>query len=310
MNKSICKRKGIQKAAILLAMAVGAKASSLGYADGYNVFVFTTLQDSSDIGGRAAAGTYFSGTFAVGTGLISSAPNVDVVAGQGIKSGQIQVNSGGNAYVPGATVGGNLLMNGGGKLVSTDPINFSAAQSYYDSLSTQLSGLTATGTISNTGQINASSNGVNVFNLTAAQFDLVTSITTDSGTVIINVAGTPGENGNNMTVDGSQVSTGTNDSKVLFNFYQDKSTLTLGNSFGGSVLAPYATVAGASQYNGTIIANALNFTGEIHGNGEFCGTIPTAAPEPGSVGLLGIGLVAAALGIRRWRKPAQKTAAK
>lgn len=283
-----------------------ATAGPLNYADGYNVFVFNSLQTSSDIGGRVAAGTTLGGTFDAGTHLLSSPASYDLVAGVGIQAGsQVKVNSAGNAYVPNGAAGSNIIMNGGGALVTTgvSPIDFAAAKSYFYQLSSQLSQLQTTGSIVN-GALNASSSGLNVFNLTATEYLALSSINTAGGTVIINVSGTPGLNQTNMVVDGQQNTAGsTVAGKVLFNFFEDASTLTLANVMGGSVLAPSATVAGSFQYNGTIIANALNFTGEIHGDGEFNGTDPVPTPEPAACGLAGLGLLGLGL-LRKSHRPA------
>ncbi len=283
-----------------LSFVLSVNAGSLGAADGYNVFVFGSLQSSSDIGGRVAAGTTISGNFDIGAQLTSSPANFDVVAGSGLAANaQIKVESSGKTYVPNGQLGSNVLMNGGGSLVTAgpDPVDFSSAQSQFQLLSANLSSLSATGTIGS-GIINATSSGQNVFDLSAAEFMTLTNIYTDGGTVIINVAGTPGQNTNNMFVNGQQNTAGsTVASKVLFNFYQDKNTVTLGNSFGGSVLAPWATVTGASDYNGTIIADALDFTGEIHADGLFDAP-PTFTPEPSAFVLATIGLV----GLVMWRR--------
>jgi hypothetical protein len=71
-----------------LLAAAGLRASSLGYADGYNVLVFTSLQTSSDIGGRVAAGTSVAGTFGIGNHLTSDASYWDAVVGGGVPMGR------------------------------------------------------------------------------------------------------------------------------------------------------------------------------------------------------------------------------
>jgi choice-of-anchor A domain-containing protein len=228
---------------------------------------------------------------------------------EGVASGsQIHVNSAGNAYVPNGISGTNVLLNGAGILVTDAPIpiDFAAAQAFYSQLSNSWAQLTPTGALSSQGQLTATSSGLNVFDLSAAEFLGLSSIDTHGGTVLINVAGTPGVNNTNMLVDGQQNTPGSSvASRVLFNFYEDRSTLTLGNVFGGSVLAPYATITGTSQYNGTLIAKALDFQGEIHGEGEFMGTAPAPVPEPSVMGVVGIGILGLLLrpGISKKRRP-------
>ena len=274
--------------------AIG-RASSLTYADGYNVFTLGALHATSDIGGRVAAGGTVSGTFDVGTHLISSPAQFDFVAGSGIANeSQVKIDSVGKAFVTNGSVPGNIIMNGGGSLVTggSNPVDFDAARNYFYQLSGGLAMLNATGAFSN-GSIQATSAGLNVFNITAAEFLGLSSIATNGGTIVINVSGASSLSGQNMTVVGQQNVAGqTIGSKVLFNFYQDSGTLMLPNVFGGSVLAPFATVAGTSQFNGTIVSNSLNFQGEIHGDGEFDGDL-THTPEPLSIGLAGAGLLLA-----------------
>ena len=279
-------------------------AASLGYADGFNVFVFSSLRSTSDIGGRAAAGTTLNGVFDVGTQLLSTPERFDLIAGSGVADGShVKVNSQGKAYVPNGVAGVNVITNGNGQLVTAgpDPIDFDSARTYYYQLSSSLSQLEATGTIQS-GQIDATGNGLNVFNLSAGEFLQLSSISTTGGTVLINVAGTPGLNQQNMLVNGQQNVAGLSvASNVLFNFYGENGTLTLPNVLGGSVLAPWATVSGSNQFNGTIVANALDFTGEIHGDGGFNGSLPAPVPEPAGFGITGLALGCGALWYRKHR---------
>ena len=226
------------------------------------------------------------------------------MAGVGLENGaHVQVNSQGKAYVPNGVAGGNVAINGNGELVTggPSPIDFDSAKTFFYQLSTGLSQLTPTGAIDN-GQVNATGSGLSVFNLTADEFLNLSSISTGGGTVLINVGGTPGLNQKNMLVNGQQNTAGlTVASKVLFNFYGENGTLTLPNVLGGSVLAPWATVEGSNQYNGAIIANALNFTGEIHGDGGFDGDLPTPTPEPSTLGFVGLAIGCAGLWRRKQR---------
>src|SRR4051794_13493094 len=94
-------------------------AGPLNYG-GYNVFVFPSLETTSDIAGRAAAGTTLSGTFDVGTHLFSPFGSYDLVAGIGPQVGsQIKVDSAGNAYLPWCRRRGNRCSGDERHLVST-----------------------------------------------------------------------------------------------------------------------------------------------------------------------------------------------
>ena len=88
----------------------------------------------------------------------------------------------------------------------------------------------------------------------------------------------------------------TDASEILWNFY-NAGTLNFGSEFGGSVLAPDATVTNSNPIDGDLIANAFSGGGELH-NFPFIGNLTFAVPEPASIALLGIGIVSL-IGIRR-----------
>ena len=95
-------------------------------------------------------------------------------------------------------------------------------------------------------------------------------------TIIVNVSG---GNGSSIQVptlsfNGVQVSgDAATDDQILFNFYQDTTTVNFTGQFSASVLAPLAEITGNSQLDGTIIAGSFDDNGEIH-NVEFDGTLP------------------------------------
>ncbi len=92
-------------------------------------------------------------------------------------------------------------------------------------------------------------------------------------------------------------------SSVLWNFV-NASALDLTSEFVGSILAPEATVTNSNAIDGTLVAlNDVNSTGELHSypyTGTFPGS-PAPAPEPGTIGLVGVG-VAALVVLQRLRK--------
>lgn len=111
-------------AAFLAFLPQDGHCGSLGYADGFNVFAIASVCSASDIGGRVAAGTTVDGTFDVGTQLTSTPTHLDLVTGVGMENGaQIKVNSAGMAFVPNGVAGGNILMNGGGSLVTSGALS-------------------------------------------------------------------------------------------------------------------------------------------------------------------------------------------
>jgi choice-of-anchor A domain-containing protein len=77
--------------------------------------------------------------------------------------------------------------------------------------------------------------------------------------------------------------------QVVWNFV-NATGLNFGTLFGGTVLAPLASVTNSNQIDGTLIAANFNGTGELHSY-AFTGTLPTASiPEPSALLMFGSGL--------------------
>jgi choice-of-anchor A domain-containing protein len=98
------------------------------------------------------------------------------------------------------------------------------------------------------------------------------------------------------------------DPKVIYDFVSS-SSLTVNNTFNGTILAPLASFTTNATVNGTMIVNALNnlsalsdtnaFTGDLSGLTNF--TYNARVPEPASIALLSSG-VAGVAWLRRKRK--------
>lgn len=118
-------------------------------------------------------------------------------------------------------------------------------------------------------------------------------------TVIINVQGANVTLGAGIYFNGVQESDSNDDgNKILFNF-ADAVTVSIDGQFDGTLLAPFAILTGDSQMGGTFIAAQVGETGEVH-YGGFDGTLPnTVTPEPGTFGLMAIGLLSLAGALRR-----------
>ena len=307
-------------ATIALSFCSQASAITLGYADGYNVFVFGNMTQTSDSQGRVAVG---------GNAILTSFATADRLARSNVPANPLIV--GGNlVYTNGQVFGGNAVYGGtatltnvgipDGQFIQGNPVDFAAAQQELTGLSSALGQLNANGTtrveawrgIYLTGQdANLNVFTLNGSDLSAARFFEVNAPA--GSTVVVNVTG------QTITLSnfGMQIN-GTDKQNVLYNFVNATSLSSDGFTFQGSVLAPLA------QYNfnngnieGTLIAASVSGNGEFH-NYLFAGNLPnlpvsdpqpptasTSVPEPTT--LAGLGLVAAT-GVVLRRKGKQKVA--
>ena len=275
----------------------------------FNDIIYTNATTTSDIEGASVIGGNFSGATVYNNpndgGTVTQPAGFGALTVYGNQTGNTNINNGGSAYVGGTHQTVNF--NGGGGFYTAPPSTISDFQSSLNTLSTQLSQLTATSTLPTAGnneQITATpgANGVAVFNITAAQLSQIPSYIMNlngSSSVIINVSGS------SVTVNANDESGVTGASNIIWNFYQATS-VTLDTQIAGTILATSATVTNYNQIDGTLVANALNGQGELHSYG-FTGTLPggttVATPEPASLALMGVGL--SALGSIRRRKAKQ-----
>jgi choice-of-anchor A domain-containing protein len=297
---------------------------------------------SADVTGRVAAAGQITNAFTIGAEFQSGSNSTNdpwgsyangyamyAAGGISVPSGShFQINGGGNAYAPGAS-NSNFYFNDQGKLVNTTLtgssalINFSSLSSEMLKESSYLAGLTANGIIESGSKVggnpswlvlDGTNTTLDVFNLTAAQFDggggsQLDFVVPTTATVIVNVAGTSLtlNSGSPILVNGQQESDTNNDNDmILFNFSQ-AATVNLDAQFDAAMLAPMATLTSTanSQIGGTLIVAAVGATGEVHNN-EFQGKLPTPpvvyTPEPGTLALMGTGILGLAGLIRRKRR--------
>jgi choice-of-anchor A domain-containing protein len=291
---------------------------------------------NADVTGRvAAAGTITSG-MTIGSD-ITNPPNAltdpfgssalfGLVAAGGITGGnKFNMNNGQSAYAPGATSSSFNFNSGGGSgpgsLTTTGAsgIDFTALQTQLGAESVFLSTLAPTGTnvgindpnVSNPSffVLQGTSSTLNVFTITAAEFgdanhplDIVVP---PGSTVIINVQGATAALATGIYFNGNQESDSNNDGGgILFNFVS-ATNVAIDGQFDGALLAPLAVLTGTSQMGGNFIAAQIGSTGEVH-NIEFDGTLPedpgdpSPVPEPGTLLLMGTGVLSMAAAI--WRK--------
>ena len=324
-------RHSLVSTAAIFLCAVTAHATPIlspyGPLAGYNVVavgssaIAGTISVSSD-SGRLAASSQILNASSIGP-LVNDTfgnPNgYDFVSPGGYTGSTVNVQSSGSAYAPGTGVG-RFNFNGGGALVQSgpSPIDFNSVRTSVDSLSASIFSLTGSGAVVLSGDLltlTGTNTALNVFTVNASQLAAATSqlnINAPAGsTILVNVVSDLGASVAipipKLFYNGTQTSgNSTANSNILFNFAQETSAVNFNGQFSGAVLAPFATLTGASQIDGQFIVAAFADSGEVH-NVEFTGTLPTfsadpgttATPEPSSLVLLATGLAAGTAALRR-----------
>jgi len=247
---------------------------NLGVAKDYNLFVIEDAnQPSSDTEGRVAVGR--DATFAnysIGDKLPPNSGDV-LIVGRNLIFTSGRVYNGDVAYGNST----NLPINQtsiDGSLRQDNPINFAAAKTYLENLSSTLSSYSTNGTAAlqfSTLSLNGTDPHLNVFKVNASQINNATSleITAPSGAaVLVNIEG------DNIVWSGGLEVYGTAINNVLYNFYQATNIKISNIDVRGSVLAPFAAVNFVSGVqNGQMICKSLTGTGQFN-NLPFFGNIP------------------------------------
>lgn len=270
---------------------------------------------------------------AANTGNITTDSGSTNLSINGNNSGSLTVNGGGTVKINGnagsGTLNGGSLtytgsigswnLNGGATATKVSSLSLSSPLPSFAStfeapltgLSSQLAAMTANSTVlvsGNTITLNAEpgANGVAVLDLSTAQLTANSNVTValnGATSLIVNLA-VAGCSSNCTYSFPSNVTflnpTSYADS-VLWNI-TDVSNLSFTNEFGGTVLAPDATVMNNSSIDGTLVALNYDGSGELHAY-PFNG-IPT--PEPPGIAVLGVAIV----GITAFRRRGRVTAAR
>lgn len=255
----------------------------------------------------------------------------------GSNSGTISMNGGSITY---SGNGGNINRNGGatvtqGPVSITPPANtvssFSTLfQSQLSTLSSQLNSVTPNSTFTtanNALSLNAQpdSTGTAVFDLNSSVFSNNLSTVTlnlngaTSAIINVQVDGCVQNSCAFSTPQGVNFSNPTSyATRVLWNF-ANATSLTFNGEFGGSVLAPLATVVNNSPIDGTLIAANYAGNGELH-NYSYSGMLPgtgltgignvspssARVPEPGTLAVTASALAGIALARRRRKSDANR----
>lgn len=281
--------------------------------------VFIGAANSGQVNGQGSGTIALNGNNNIGGSLGSISTNNNNVAING-NTGNVTMSGGQLQYT--GSQNGSLTLNGGataikvGSLALTPPANplgsfTTTFQTTLTSLSGALAGLSPDG--HSTATYNASNNTVTINAVPNAAGQAVLAINTSlfhqNASVTINLNGATSVfiDTNVDTCVGANCSF-TFDSSMSFNnatSYADQvvwnfvnaTGLSFGTMFGGTVLAPLATVSNSNQINGTLIAANFNGGGELHSY-AFTGKLPnTPVPEPSAVLLFAAGL--AVLGVVR-----------
>ncbi|EGB15171.1 protein of unknown function DUF1555 [Pseudodesulfovibrio mercurii] len=304
---------------LLLFSAAPAMAAyiDLGVAGEYNAFILGDFSSSSsDTQGRlAVGGNATMQWYTIGDTLADGYSGYSLVVGGDLtyNGGDPSYNGGevkhGDVAVGGSAASSNFTLVDGTLSSGIDIdgiIDFEEQAAYLRALSVTLGGYEATGTDVLSGNVlTLTGDGTSllqVFNLDGLELMGSTELSldgvADGSTILINVSG---------DVSGL-VGIGMGDltayrENVLFNFYE--ADLLYLDSVGvqGSILAPFASVNGAygegsgwGSIDGTLIAESYYAHIEQH-DVPFNSTTPV--PEPGTFVIMGLGLLALTLFMRR-----------
>lgn len=259
--------------------ALNNSSIDLGPASDYNVFVLENINlPSSDTQGKMAAGGNISlSNYSVGNVLTPNS-NQDVLV------------AGGNLYfTSGGIYGGNVAYGGTSNLPTNavtifhgtvrhdaNVIDFVAAKTYLENLSTTLGGYAANGTVvKEWGSVNMTGNDpfLNVFSVNTADITAAhtVNITVPNGSVVlVNMVGTSIDWKGGLFVNGTAVG------NVIYNFPQGMNLRISGIDIRGSILAPFADVNFvAGVQHGQMIAKSITGQGQYNLS-PFHGNIPSS----------------------------------
>ena len=270
----------------------------------FNAVILGDFTSGHDVEGRLVVGGDLTGG-----ATFYNQPRGGSIAGYGavnvrgdVAPGTYNVDNGGSVVVGGSNAG-HFNLNGGGTL-STGTANVTLSD-FVTPLSALVGKLTALATNStvlaadpNNVAFNAvpDASGLAVFSTTTAVLESARNLVVNlngADTVVVNVSGTRFNDTANFNA-GFDVNT-----RVIWNFFEATSL-----HFGfwhGSVLAMNAAVSNFTPIEGTLVAASFNGGGELHDYG-FRGRLPSdpvPVPEPGTLGLMAMGLAGLAVARRR-----------
>lgn len=249
---------------------------NLGVATDYNLFVlYDAEQPSSDTEGRVAVGRNASfANYSIGDKLSANSGDV-LVVGNDLDYTSGAIYNGDVAYGNSTNLDSSYTAVSitGGTLRNDYPVDFSAAEAYFQGLSSTLFGYAVNGTTTFEWSgltLTGTDPYLNVFDVDAADLTAATYVTIsvpNGAVVLVNV------DGNNVNWSGGLTVNGTSIGNVLYNFNATDITIS-GIDVRGSILAPYAHVNFVTGVqNGQMICKSLEGMGQFN-NTQFIGNIP------------------------------------
>lgn len=298
------------------ALTVGGNILSGANVNGPGLNVGGSISGSVTMNG---GGNAYVGSVANGGTLNNNANGSGATYVVGDIAGSASTNGGNTVY--GGSLTGSATANGGGSVsnqavnVPFDPASrVASAITTLSDFSSQLAGLAANSSYSvNSGTVTfnatADSNGLAVFSINDAnaffannyQFDFNMGSAQRVLFNVINGANTA-LNINSNFLGSAATNLG---SKFLWNF-ENATSLDISAQFGGSLLALGANVTNSANIEGTLVAQSLTQTAEIHSqllDPGFPNSVPTAVPVPAAAPLF-LSALAGFGAIRRNRKAA------
>ena len=289
----------------------------LGTAGEYSLFILSnlTITGNQEPGRVAVGGNAKLRSYTIGTNVSDSTGNTLVVGGNvssnidPVATGNVV--AGGTVNVPGWVDSGHIQEGS-----STLPVDFVYESQYLSNLSNELASLAATGqSYSQYGGMYTVGDGtseVQVFNVSGSDLSNATwwqslSSIPDDAWIILNVSGS------DIDLTGGQWALVDWSDKIIFNLYQAQTLSINSITVQGTILAPYADVSASGA---TVAANlvAKSLSGSLATLGQGFSTYDgggggvtpgAAAPEPGTLLLMGSALFGAAGWVRRRRKAAK-----
>ncbi len=242
--------------------------NNLGDANQYNLFVIGNSDlSSADIQGTVAIGgnAHFT-NYSIGDQIPNSSGSINILTvGDSLWYNGGRVYSGNVIYGEFADVSDNLILDGEGTVAQGSPIDFGSIGIEVADISIQWSGISANGAAeieNNILTLTGVNSGLNVFQISGDTLNSVNGVTVNApegSTVIVNISGS------NVSWQGDNDVIGTNQTNVVYNFYEADTLLIGGIAVKGSILAPFSHLFFTSgQINGNVICHDVTGEGQIN----------------------------------------------